>query len=537
MKIKFKNGYSVEINDAYLTQMPKREIIRRAREVVDGLCADDTNEPMIIIKKIKTSNGYKVVIIKNDTITGVKRFGVDSEEEAQDFYDKLADKYNLDEEGYDNFGKTKIAAPAKYFKMQAQDSVKRKAVKDMFEPIETFKTFDFLDRTRQGFKVIQAYEDLDDGRMHVICYRPSDKTYIIGLGYNADTGVWNQGDYDYRTFGDAERTLKRNYNVDMYEIDLSKFEDKVKVEDTPIEFTEELGFAVTPTAIKKFVSKKDGHILDPRAFSKTLSYLENDLDYDIDVRANNWSKATPDMQPMIDRTIQKYDEFVDELDKIDDTQFNDRAQAIIDKVELLKTIVYNVDDTSPDVNPEEDKLENTKTTKGTTPVVKEKVTEKYTVKPFPDINKEDEDEIPIEDACKDEACHDADVDDIYIEDVPFAGATIHASVEGAPEHSFNKSMIVRGNSRALSENPKDAEYGRRILNGEYEDVKQTLLYDIAHAGDVAAATPKYLLRMGMEKYKEIIDLYNVPGLEQEYAELVRLYNKLYYNGYYLGVRN
>ena len=296
MKIKFKNGYSVEVNDSYLKTMSKREIIDRAKKVVDELCSDaDNDEPMVIVKKVKTPKGYKIMIIKNNTVSGVKRFDLDAEEEAQDFYDRLADKYNLDEEGYDDFGRTKIAAPAKYFQMQKiEDSVKRKTIKtkkdskkikDMFEPIETFKTFEFLGNTKNGLKVVEAYEDLDDGRMHVICYRPSDKTYIIGLGYNADTGVWNQGRYDYRNFSDAEKMLKQDYNVDIYEPDLTVFEGKTQIEDAPINFTEELGFAITPTAINKLVSKKNGQALNPSALKKALNYLETDLDYDIEVRA------------------------------------------------------------------------------------------------------------------------------------------------------------------------------------------------------------------------------------------------------------
>lgn len=558
MKIKFKNGYSVEVNDSYLKTMSKREIIDRARKVVDELCSDADNEPMVIIKKVKTPKGYKIMIIKNNAVTGVKRFDLDAEEEAQDFYDRLADKYNLDEEGYDDFGKTKIAAPARYFKMQkVEDSVKRKSVKDMYEPIETFKTFEFLDKTRQGLKVVEAYEDLDDGRMHVICYRPADKTYLIGLGYNADDGTWNQGRYDYKTFGEAEEALKEDYNVDIYVVDLSKFEDKVQIEDTPINYTEELGFAITPSTINKLVSKKTGKALNPTALRKALNYLETDIDYDIEVRAPKWAdpKNTTTDPRVVQKIITKYEDFVDELNKIDDDSFNDKAQAIIDKVDALKAIVYNIDDTGPDVNPEEENelFEEEKVVTKEQPVVKEVIEEKKTVvepkEEAPVIKlsgkkkeiplEEDEDESYVEDACEDackDACEDSDIDDIYIEDTPVAGETVHASVEGAPDHAFNKNILVRGNSRALSSNETDAAYGRRLLSGEYEDVKQTLLYDISHAGEVAAVTPKYLLHMGMDKYKEIVDLFNVPGLEREYAELMKLYNKLYYNGYYLGVR-
>ena len=553
MKIKFKNGYSVEVNDSYLKTMSKREIIDRAKKVVDELCSDaDNDEPMVIVKKVKTPKGYKIMIIKNNTVSGVKRFDLDAEEEAQDFYDRLADKYNLDEEGYDDFGRTKIAAPAKYFQMQKiEDSVKRKTIKtkkdskkikDMFEPIETFKTFEFLGNTKNGLKVVEAYEDLDDGRMHVICYRPSDKTYIIGLGYNADTGVWNQGRYDYRNFSDAEKMLKQDYNVDIYEPDLTVFEGKTQIEDTPINFTEELGFAITPTAINKLVSKKNGQALNPSALKKALNYLETDLDYDIEVRAPKWidpKNKTTDPR-VVEAIISKYGEFVNELNKIDDDRFNDKAQEIIEKVEVLTNIAYNMDDTGPDIVEEKEVVEEPatkvepKSVKET--VIEKKVEEQPVIKlsgkkkEIP-LDEEDEDETYVEDGCK-----DSDVDDVYVEDGPVAGETIHASVEGAPDHSFNKNILVRGNSRALSANETDAAYGRRLLSGEYEDVKQTLLYDIAHAGEVAAVTPKYLLHMGMEKYKEIIDLYNVPGLEREYAELMKLYNRLFYNGYYLGVR-
>ncbi len=469
MKVKFKNGYTVEIDDAYLKNTPKCEIIKKAKTIVDEMACDEDNVPMVIIKKIKTPNGFKVVVIKNNTVSGIKRFDKNNEYEAQDFYDRLADKYNLDEEGYEDYGNTRIAAPAQYFKMQMQDSVARKSK---------------------------------------------------------------------------------------------------KVKDAPIAFSEELGFAVTPTTINRLISKKNGHALDPKALAKALHYLETDLDYDINVKGPKW--ADPDNMVtdprMVNKIMKRYNEFVAELDKIDDEAFNDKAQEIIDKVDVLKQIVYGIDDTGPDVSSEED-VESVKTVEEETPVIEEPVKEvvkekvvkkaapktakpvekvetKVEVKPVekeiptadPNINyADDEEEVDWEDSV-DDACHDSDCEDVFIEDVPVAGATVHASVEGAPDHSFNKTILVRGNSRALSEDETDAEYGRRLLMGEYEDVKETLLYDIAHAGEVAAVTPKYLLHMGMEKYKEIVDLYNVPGLEREYAELVRLYNKLFYNGYYLGVR-
>lgn len=86
----------------------------------------------------------------------------------------------------------------------------------MYEPIRTFKTFAFLDKTKDGYEVVQAYEDLKDNRMHVIAHRPSDDTYIVCVGYNADDGTWNQGYYDYDTFKQAETRLLSDYDVDYF---------------------------------------------------------------------------------------------------------------------------------------------------------------------------------------------------------------------------------------------------------------------------------------------------------------------------------
>lgn len=556
MKIKFKNGYSVEINDSYLKTMSKQEIYNKAKKIVDRMVKDADNDgPVIIVKKVKTPNGFKVVVIKNDTITGIKRFNSDCEEEAQDFYDRLADKYNLDEEGYENYGNTKIAATAKYFNEQLQDSVSR--IKD--KSVKNYVSYKYKS---------------DDGKIHGITFTPSknspDECNVL-IDYNPDTKKCKKIIKGIPNHRSALKILENTVGT-------VHAMDSKEVKDAPIEFTEELGFAVTPTTIKKFVSKKDGHILDPRAFTKALGYLETDLDYDIDVKGPKW--ADPDNMVtdprMVNKIMKRYDEFVAELDKIDDDDFNDKVQEIIDKVDVLKQVVYGIDDTGPDVSSEEDDFDEEIIEEAKEePVIEEPVKEvvkktvEKTVKPAPKkeapveevveekieetpviklsgnkkeipLNEEEDDfgfeDVNIEDGCKDEACSDEDIDDVYIEDVPLGGATIHASVEGAPDHEFNKSVIVRGNSRALAEDKKEAEYGRRLLMGEFDDVKETLKYDKSHAGDVVAVTPKYLLHMGMEKYKEIIDLFNVPGLEDKYKELLKLYNDLFYNGYYLGVR-
>lgn len=105
--------------------------------------------------------------------------------------------------------------------------IKDTKCKDFLEPISSFKSFRFLNKTKQGFKVIKAFRDLDDDRMHVIAYRPSDDTYIICLGYSPETGYWNQGRYDFTSYESAEKRLKNDYNVVEF-----NFKDKTEVEDT-----------------------------------------------------------------------------------------------------------------------------------------------------------------------------------------------------------------------------------------------------------------------------------------------------------------
>lgn len=124
---------------------------------------------------------------------------------------------------FDSFDELKDEIEAIKFELKI---VKDANCKDFFEPISSFKSFEFLDKTKQGFEVIKTFKDLDDDRMHVIANRPEDNTYIICLGYSPETGSWNQGRYDYKSYKSAEKDLKKDYNVAEFE-----YEDKVEVED------------------------------------------------------------------------------------------------------------------------------------------------------------------------------------------------------------------------------------------------------------------------------------------------------------------
>lgn len=122
---------------------------------------------------------------------------------------RIKDTYEVVIDNCENMTNAEIKKTA----LEVIKLIQRKEVKDMYEPISSFKTFKYLDKTRQGLDIVKVFEDLKDNRMHVICHRPSDDTYIIGLGYSPDDGTWNQGRYDFSSLNEAETYLKKDYKV------------------------------------------------------------------------------------------------------------------------------------------------------------------------------------------------------------------------------------------------------------------------------------------------------------------------------------
>lgn len=58
--------------------------------------------------------------------------------------------------------------------------------------------------TKQGYEIISKIKE-ENGRLHVIAKRKAD--YIVCLGYNEQTGTWDQGRYDFKTLTDATKAL------------------------------------------------------------------------------------------------------------------------------------------------------------------------------------------------------------------------------------------------------------------------------------------------------------------------------------------
>lgn len=99
---------------------------------------------------------------------------------------------------------------------EKEDEKLEENLNEFFEPVDSFKEFTFIDKTKQGFEIKKVYKDLRDNRMHIIAYRPKMNDFLIGLGYSPEDGTWNQGKYDFKSLEDAIKSLKADYKVEEY---------------------------------------------------------------------------------------------------------------------------------------------------------------------------------------------------------------------------------------------------------------------------------------------------------------------------------
>lgn len=76
-----------------------------------------------------------------------------------------------------------------------------------FEEVYDMKTKDdFSTKSRQGYSV-ERLERANSGRYYAILKRAYD--YVVAAGYDLKDGTWGQGYYDYKTYEDALKGLKR----------------------------------------------------------------------------------------------------------------------------------------------------------------------------------------------------------------------------------------------------------------------------------------------------------------------------------------
>ena len=199
-----------------LALIPEEDDIEIIKEDIKG------KEPQKTFKPVNEDANY-IKRIKHLKNLYISEPGDLTDDELQELIDAGVDLDELD----------KIASK---FEEDIKDKEPQTAKKDveklgfkvdeMYEPIYSFKTLKFIDKTSNGLDVIKIFRDLDDDRVHIITYEPKVKDYVVGIGYSFDSGSWNQGLYDFRSEKDAVKELNRRYNVK--EITIDEIKDIIK---------------------------------------------------------------------------------------------------------------------------------------------------------------------------------------------------------------------------------------------------------------------------------------------------------------------
>lgn len=136
-----------------------------------------------------------------------------------------------------------------------------------------------------NIKIVKTFKDKDDGRTHVIAYRPSDETYIIGLGYDKKSDRWAQGKYDFKSMTDAIKALTADYNVFCDECESLKARAKIKTRK--LEEGESLKARMARKAQKDPLDDIDADADDKKEIAKKkFAKAKDDADADRDYKLN-----------------------------------------------------------------------------------------------------------------------------------------------------------------------------------------------------------------------------------------------------------
>lgn len=190
-----------------------------------------------------------------------------------DFFKEIKNKYGLSELGVSyRFSNGETG----YYRIEEN-------LNEFYEPLDSFKTFEYAKKTNQGWDIVKAYKDLEDNRVHVIAYRPKRGDYAVGIGYTPDGGHWNQGWYDFSTIDDAEEALLSDYSV--VEFSLDTYKPELKEEATSEEKCESSRF---------FVYDDNGEVV-----SDGFEYYEDARDFAVErghntVKQHCYYRETPD---------------------------------------------------------------------------------------------------------------------------------------------------------------------------------------------------------------------------------------------------
>lgn len=189
--------------------------------------------------------------------------------------------------------------------------IAKKAVKDAVHSEET----------KQGYIVVRMFQDQDSkGRVHAILYRPNMDDYVVALGYNEDTGEWDQGIYDFDSYDAAVSRLYKVKNV----LKTKGFEDAVSLEkriDTNVSFM--------PTKMKTAIEAEDQDMFD-----RELKFLARDLEADLSESHKNYPKVY--RKEVLEKLIKQYEDAGKLVKKADDKFGTDNAKVVFDKIATIR---------------------------------------------------------------------------------------------------------------------------------------------------------------------------------------------------------
>lgn len=88
---------------------------------------------------------------------------------------------------------------------------------------------EFSKKTKQGYKILEKYEDAIYGLPVVVVKRDND--YAVGFNYNEDDGQWQQGHYDFESKENAIQYIKDRY-MNKVRANIQPYHKKVKTSIT-----------------------------------------------------------------------------------------------------------------------------------------------------------------------------------------------------------------------------------------------------------------------------------------------------------------
>lgn len=129
----------------------------------------------------------------------------------------------------------------------------------------------FIKKTKQGYDVDQLFQSRF-GRFYAIIHRPRTGDYLVAAGYHPQTGEWDQGYYDFNSFDEAMKAMKKRYRGDevLTKIEITDMKGDLEYSGKMIYRDNEYavikntldGKADTTSVIYILVALKDGEVID-----------------------------------------------------------------------------------------------------------------------------------------------------------------------------------------------------------------------------------------------------------------------------------